>query len=153
MQPAEMPTRRECMTQPLRGESISTGIGEDRVIPPAVQHLAGEVFHNVSELEVALLARRWPLRVWDAVTVSRSLRIGDGQAEASLRRLASLGLLEPVGKETYRYHPDSTETSKALDALSNLYRSHRHAVLRLIFSRSKGAVSYFPPEREQADDR
>lgn len=136
---------------PLRGESTPTGASQEGAIPPAVEHLAGEVLHSVSELEVALLARRSPLRAWDAASVSRSLRIGHEQADESLRRLASLRMLEHVGDETYRFHPDSTEKSKALDTLSDLYRSHRHAVLRLIFSRSKGAVSYFPPEREGAD--
>lgn len=136
------------MTEPLRGDGIAAEVGDDRAIPPAVQHLAGEAFHNVSDLEVALLARRWPLRVWDARTVSRSLRIGYGQADESLRRLTALGMLEQPDQGTYRFHPETTETAKALEALANLYRSHRHAVLRLIFSRPKGAVSYFPPDRD-----
>ena len=135
------------MTTSRDGKRVPPGPLDERAIPPGVRHLAGEVFHNVSELEVALLARRWPLRVWDAGTVSRSLKIGSRQAAETLDRLVAVGLLEGVSSGSYRYRPVTPERSQALDALSQLYQSHRQTVLRLLFSRSKGAVSYFPPKR------
>jgi hypothetical protein len=132
------------MTKPP--ENQRPGPAEKAAIPLAVRQLAGEVLHNVSELEAALLARRWPLHLWSARTVSRSLKIGQGQAEDALNRLVSVGLLDEVAPDSYRYCAATPETSKALDALSALYHSHRQTVLRLLFSRSKGAVSYFPPD-------
>lgn len=132
------------MVNTSEGERL--GPGEHGAIPMAVRHLAGEVLHNVSELEAVLLARRWPLHLWNAGSVSRSLKIGHGQAEDALNRLVAVGLLDAVGSESYRYRAATPETSKALEALSALYHSHRQTVLRLLFARSKGAVSYFPPD-------
>lgn len=136
------------MTRSFEGDRASDREGEQRVIPPAVRAMAGEVLHNVSELEVLLLARRWPMHLWNAGAVSRSLKIGHGQAGDSLARLATIGLLQRHDGG-YRFHPASPETLQTLDSLAGFYRSHRQAVLRLVFSRSKGAVSYFPPEEQQ----
>ena len=120
------------------------GSPEPRAIPPGVSHLAGEVLHSASELEVALLARTLPDRVWTPAAVRESLRMSYAQAHDTLARLAAIGVVEGTGSGGYRYAP-SPELSEALDALATLYRSHRQAVLRLVFSRSKGQVSYFPP--------
>ena len=132
------------MTKPSRSERLGQTGGAP--IPLAVRRLTGEVLHNVSELEVVLLARRWPLRIWNAGSVSRSLKIGHVQAEDALNRLVAVGLLDEVEPHSYRFRPATPETSMALEALSGLYHSHRQTVLGLLFSRSKGAVSYFPPK-------
>jgi hypothetical protein len=124
-----------------------TNPSEDEVdIPNPVRHLAGEVLHNVSELEAVLLARRWPQHIWNAGAVSRSLKIGHGQAADALTRLATVGLINEIGPDSYRYHPATPETSRTLDDLSALYHSRRQTVLRLLFARAKGAVTYFPPD-------
>ena len=136
------------MTKPSEGERLGSGQGGGAPIPLAVRHLAGEVLHNVSELEAVLLARRWPLHIWNAGNVSRSLKIGRGQAADALNRLVAVGLLEEVEPDGYRFRPATADTSKALEALSGFYHSHRQTVLGLLFSRSKGAVSYVPPERK-----
>ena len=133
-------------------EDQCLGTGETEAIPLGMRRLASEVLHNVSELEAALLARRWPVHVWNAGNVSRRLKIGHAQAEGALSRLVTVGLLDEVGPGNYRYRP-ATEASRALDALSSLYHSHRQTVLRLLFSRAKGAVSYYPPPEKASSDR
>jgi hypothetical protein len=135
------------MTKPSKGERLGPSQAGSAAIPGAVRHLAGDVLHNVSELEAVLLARRWPLRIWNAGSVSRSLKIGHGQAQDALNRLVAVGLLDKVGPDSYQFRPATPETSRTLEALSALYHSHRQTVLGLLFARSKGAVSYFPPER------
>lgn len=116
----------------------------DVKIPAPARHLATEVLHNASELEVALLTREAPERSWDPASVQGSLLIASGQATESLERLAGIGLLRRTGAGQYRYGPRTSELSDGLDGLARFYRSHRYAVLQLLFSRCKGRVSYFP---------
>jgi hypothetical protein len=110
-----------------------------------VSRLAEEVLLTASEVEVLLLARKSPDKAWDAAAVRRRLRIGQAQAQETLARLASIGLLEKTGHGRYRYGPSTSKLSDTVDALAEVYGSHRLAILLLVFSRPKGPISDFPP--------
>ena len=107
------------------------------------EFIAGHV-HSVIRLEVLLLLKEDPEKVWNTAAVARKLNLTSLSAKAHLRALLSQGMLMLVdGDEGYRYQPSSEELKQMVGQLSNAYAKQRIAVLTMIFANPVDKVRLF----------
>lgn len=117
-------------------------------IPADVRRLIHDRFNSVEQLEVFLLLREQSEREWNAVEVSRELRI---QPESAATRLADLhagGLLvRGTGGDAnalpYRYRPADSSLERTADGLAKAYKERRYTVIDLIFARPTDNIRTF----------
>ena len=119
----------------------------DDKIPAEVKRLIHDRFNSVEQMEVFLLLREQSSREWNAVEVSRELRI---QPESAATRLADLhagGLLARSGADPdtpqYRYRPDTSDLERAADGLARAYKERRYTVIDLIFAKPADTIRTF----------
>jgi hypothetical protein len=120
----------------------------DDKIPADVKRLIHNHINSVEQLEVFLLLREQSDREWNAVEVSRELRI---QPESAATRLAALTegrLLASTGGADktalcYRYQPATSDLERAASGLSAAYKERRYSVIDLIFSKPTDNIRTF----------
>lgn len=116
-------------------------------IPEAARRLIAAHIESVAQLEVLLLLRESPDRLWSAAEVARELRTSSELAEASLGRFSRAGLVEvevdPEGQPCFRFMPATPALGAAMDDLSAAYATHRTAVIALIFSGPADSIQGF----------
>lgn len=91
---------------------------------------------SVEQLEVLLLTRNDPSKIWTAADVSRELRSSTASAATRLTKLCALKLLvkDSGTTEGYRYEPSSPELADRVTALAAAYLVRRVTIIDLIFS-------------------
>jgi hypothetical protein len=87
---------------------------------------------SVGVLDLLLLLRGDPDRVWTRDAVRAELACPSGWAERELERLRRAGLAE-AGEGGYRYAPSTARERAAIDSVARAWRRDRAAVTRLIF--------------------
>lgn len=116
-------------------------------IPGAVRQLIAEHIESVAQLEVLLLLREHPERVWSSQDVAAELRTAPELAEASLGRLSRAGLvaveIEAEGRPCFRYLPSTPAAAQAVDQLAAAYATHKTSVIAFIFSAPTDSVQGF----------
>jgi hypothetical protein len=97
--------------------------------------------HSVEQLEVLLLLRAAPDKVWTAKDVARAVVSTPETAEIRLRDLEQRRLIERRG-EGWVYAP-TRDVADAVGDLAHAYATHRFTVVELIFSKPSDAVLGF----------
>lgn len=116
-------------------------------IPDAARALISEHIESVAQLDVLLLLRTAPGRLWDAADVGKELRTSAELAEAVLARLSRGGLvaveIDPQGHPCFRFAPASSRLRASVDQLAGAYATHKTAVIALIFSGPTDSIQGF----------
>lgn len=116
-------------------------------IPEAARRLISDHLESVAQLEVLLLLRESPERVWGAQEVAAELRTAAELAEASLGRLSRAGLVgvevDPEGRPRFCYRPSTPAAAAAVDQLAAAYATHKSAVIAFIFSSPTDSIQGF----------
>lgn len=112
-------------------------MARERLSEDLRQFIAAHI-DSVEQLEVLLLLRRHPDRVWNAEAVSRELRSASDSVVMRLQGLRSAGLLVSVssesdGSDSFRYAPVRSELAELVDRLADAYASLRFTVINTIF--------------------
>ena len=98
-------------------------------------------FRTIEQLEVLLLLRGAPDRVFTAETAFDRIRSSVSSITERLRELCNAGFLDcqEGPPPTFRYAPRTTELTQAVDRLSEAYKIRRVAVVQAIYGqRSRG---------------
>ena len=94
---------------------------------------------SVGVLDLLLLLRGEPDRIWTRDAVREELACPPGWAERELERLRNDGLAA-AHNGGYRYAPSSSRQRAAVDSLARAWRRDRAAVTRLVFAPRRGRV-------------
>lgn len=112
------------------------------VIPGDVRRLIERHVASGAQLEALLLLHATPERPWNAVRLSRELRIDTDQAQQMLDRLTSNGFLQQLDQH-YRFNPRREALAATVDRLAALYPAYRVAILAIVFGRATGPIRDF----------
>lgn len=105
--------------------------------PEDVRRFILDHIHSVEELEVLLLVRAEPARLWDAEAIRQALYTSAASASRRLADMEAAGFVVPVEGQpgAYRYRPGPAEREDLLARLADVYRERRVAVISLIYSK------------------
>lgn len=106
----------------------------DEEIPQIVQRFVRKNIASVEAIEVLLLLRADPQRVWTPLQVSKELYSQPEAAAIRLDDLARRRLLLAT-EDGYRYHPATRELADAVQALADTYARRRVRLISFVFSR------------------
>jgi hypothetical protein len=94
-------------------------------------------------LEVLLLLRRDPQRLWKTDDLVRELRGSVALVRESLNALNALGLLAASTTEGYYYRAEAAPLDELVSALAQLYREKPTTVLHTIFTSPNDKIQSF----------
>lgn len=110
-------------------------------MPVSVAAFLRDHVNSVELLEVLLLLHRDAARTWTPQTIASELRIQPRSVEGRCAALARLGLIQAVGGEV-RFDPKAP-LAGVVDGVAEAYRTHRVAIIELIFSKPPDASRVF----------
>lgn len=97
-----------------------------------VLDFAGSLFKSVWALELLLVLKRDPARVWQAAELIRELRSSQVVVTDALANLLAAGIIVEHEAGRYRYHPVSSEIDGLVSELQKVYAVKPAAVIRQI---------------------
>jgi hypothetical protein len=136
-------------------------------VPPEVASFLADNIDSVLELELLLLLRAEPARLWSAADLAQELKIDPAFAAAQLEKFRQRKLLsaaaaaaaaaaadpaepgvEAAGRTdqtipAYRYAPESPALDAIVAAVAATYASHRVTMIGLIFSKPTSTLKTF----------
>lgn len=98
---------------------------------------------SVEQLEVLLLVRSQPGRVWSADEVAAELRTDPRSVHLRIDDLRDGGLVAGEAGGGIRYAPRTPAMARAVEATDRAYQTHRVAIITLIFSRPTERIRSF----------
>jgi hypothetical protein len=112
--------------------------------PADVGKYISEQVDSVAQLEVLLLLRSDPARVWTAEDVSGALKLAADHALGELRTLVRQGVAEPCGApEGFCFAPQTNALRELLDAVAQAYDERRVTLITMIYSKPVDKVRTF----------
>jgi hypothetical protein len=106
-------------------------IPEDKVL-----EFAASLFKSVWALDLLLVLKRDPARIWQADELIRELRSSQVVVAEALSNLLAAGLAVEHETGKYRYHAGSPEIDETVNELQRIYGSKPAAVIREIVTTS-----------------
>jgi hypothetical protein len=122
-------------------------------IPDDVLAFIDRAVTSIDQLEILLLLRANPDRVWSADAVSFELRSNPQAAEERLQLLQAAGLLQRASGSDpgYRYAPGSPTIDDLVTRLGDCYRDYRLRVIERVFKKPDGLQSFAEAFRFKKD--
>jgi hypothetical protein len=123
-------------------------LSESAGVSQEVATFLADHIESVLELELLLLLRANPARLWTAATLAHELKIDPVFAAAQLDKFYSHGLLAGEARTdepgaAYRYAPASAGLDRIVAAVAAAYASHRVSIIGLIFSKPTSTLKTF----------
>jgi hypothetical protein len=114
-------------------------------IPEETRRFISETFDSVIKLEMLLLMRSEPQRTWSPGDIASTLQVSSDMIRVPLADLQARGLLttDTSSPEAYRFAPVTAELNAQVDAVADVYRARRVAVVTLIYSLPLDRVKSF----------
>jgi hypothetical protein len=124
-------------------------------VPEAVARFLGDHIRSVMQLELLMLLSREPERWWTADSVNRELRSSIEACAQDLRMLAKEGLAEVIADADprYRYRLARAEDEPVMARLTELFRTHFHALVHAVYARRRRDVRAFADAFKIKKDR
>jgi hypothetical protein len=117
----------------------------EAALPLRVQRFLETHIDSIEKLEVLLLLRNQPARIWTAASVAQELRIMEASSSGRLEDLCARELVACEGgvPPTYRFAPRLSEDAQAMTELATTYAQRRVSVISFIFSRPTDRLKSF----------
>jgi DNA-binding MarR family transcriptional regulator len=114
-------------------------------LPEDVKQFLTEHISSVAQLEVLLLLRRDPERMWTAGEVAKALYTTPEIVADQLSDLRKRGLVGSTGDSElkYRYSPETDELAEQVARLDTAYKERSVAVITFIYSQPVEQVRVF----------
>jgi hypothetical protein len=106
-------------------------------VPREASRFVAEYITSVAQLELLLLLRTDPARIWSAENLARELRVDPSWAQAQLQTMANAGLLKCASSTNpgFQFGPAGPEVEQALTTVAQAYIVNRVSVIELIYSK------------------
>lgn len=110
--------------------------------PADVKEFIGKHIHSVAQLEVLLMLRSDPERIWTLDEITSGLYLQSQMVAHLLTDVVQRGLAvqAPCG---FRYQPANEADRRLIDLLAHVYQERRVAVITEIFSKPIDFVKAF----------
>lgn len=113
-------------------------------LPLNVRQFIAHQIESVAQLEILLLLRRDPQRLWDADELARQLYISTQMCKVMLEDLVRRRyLVRDAATKSIRFEPADIEADALLAVLDDLYRERRVAIISEIHSNPISKVQTF----------
>lgn len=114
-------------------------------IPPPIKKFVQERLDSVEQLNVLLLLRLSPDRVWSTEQISHELRSTDQSIQKRLEGLYSRNVLVrvPELQGGHRFSPASDECRQLIEELAVINHTKPYRIMELIYSRKSDALQDF----------
>lgn len=111
-----------------------------QTVPREASRFVAEYITSVAQLELLLLLRTDPARIWSAASLAGELRVDAAWAQAQLQAMGDAGLLKCASPPTtgFQFGPARPEVEQALTAVAQAYLVNRVSVIELIYSKPSG---------------
>jgi hypothetical protein len=106
---------------------------------------------SVEQIEVLLILRANPERVWTVEEISTILRSSNNSIESRLEALTLRRMARPEGHQGYRYAA-SGRLHDMVEVLASEYAVRRFSVIELVFSRPDAARTFADAFRLREED-
>ena len=113
--------------------------------PADVGKFIAEHVNSVAQLEILLLLRSDPARLWTTADVSGALRTTAETAAETLTTLQSKRIVtrDEAPQGGCRYAPETPELAELIDRLATVYDERRVTVITMIYSKPVDKVQTF----------
>jgi hypothetical protein len=112
-------------------------------LSPAVTQFLAEYIQSLEQLEILLLLRAGPDRLWSPADIYEVVRSSPSSVTKRLESFVALGFLtQESGSALFRYAPPDPLRA-ALDETAVAYQKWRIRVIEVIFAPEKDAVQNF----------
>jgi hypothetical protein len=113
-------------------------------LPLNVRQFIAHQIESVAQLEILLLLRRDPQRLWNADELARQLYISEQMCRVMLEDLVRRRyLVRDVATKSVRFESADMEADALLGVLDDLYRERRVAIISEIHSNPISKVQTF----------
>ena len=117
-------------------------------VPQEVTTFLADHIESVLQLELLLLLRADPARLWSAAALAHEMKIDPVFTAAQLDTFYAQGLLAGEARTdapgaAYRYAPASAALDATVAAVAAAYASHRVSIIGLIFSKPTSTLKSF----------
>lgn len=110
--------------------------------PADLRQFIIDYFDSVAELEVLLLLRNSPDKLWAAADVSKALRAATDVSGEQLALLRNRRFLRQ-DEGGFGYSPATPELQHLVDRLADIYKARHVSVITLIYSKPVDKVQTF----------
>ena len=115
-----------------------------RGIPRETQAFLRTYIRSIGQLELLLAIRDTGGRAVTPAGLAKEQRIDPEVAEAHILEMSGAGFLEGPDEEgAFRYGPRSRELAGQVDAMADVYKTYRVAVINFVFSMPSESVQSF----------
>lgn len=113
--------------------------------PADVGQFLADHISSVAQLEILLLLKGAPTRLWTAAELSAALRTTSETVAEQLGKLLDQGIVaaENPTVDGYRYHPSTPQLAETIDKLARVYELRRVSVITMIYSKPVDKVRTF----------
>lgn len=113
-------------------------------LPIEVRQFLAESIHSIEQLEVLLLLRASPDRVWTAREVYQRVLTNEGSVQQSLEKLCRRGLCIQTGSPpAYQFAPKSEKMQSVLETLATLYKERPARIVNALYAASASEIDAF----------
>jgi hypothetical protein len=111
--------------------------------PADIKQFIADTIDSVAQLEVLLLLRSEPSKVWTAQEAGKALYSAADVTALLMADLHAKRLLAAGGQNGYIYRPERPELASSVDQLAELYRQRRVAVITAIYTKPIDKIRSF----------
>lgn len=116
------------------------------VIPEDCRQFLLQNIDSIAQWEALLLLRAEPERLWDSLTLSQQLYVGESETVILLKALVQRRLLEAVKTDrgtAYRYQVADGLHAAMLDRLADLYKQYLIPMTKIIHAKGGDGINAF----------
>jgi len=111
--------------------------------PADIKQFIADTIDSVAQLEVLLLLRSEPSKVWTAQEAGKALYSAADVTALLMADLHAKHLLATGGENGFVYRPEQAELAALVDQLAELYRQRRVAVITAIYTKPIDKIRSF----------
>jgi len=113
------------------------------VLSQQLERFLRSSIRSVWELELLLLLRREPSRIWSTAELVRQLRASGLVVSDALLALQRADLVAPEATDRFRYQPATAELTTVVDELVEAYASVPSSIMDVIWSTPRSNIEIF----------
>jgi hypothetical protein len=115
----------------------------DEQIPSDVRHFLNQCVPSVGHLETLIFLYTKNERAWTVLELSREMRTNESLVRKQLEDLHCIISPESGNPDSFQFRESPNGFGPAVQAVVELYKTHKHAIINAIYSRHLDAIRSF----------